>query len=163
MSEDLFAGFRSAMRRLTSAVSVVSCVQGDSWFGMTATAITSVSADPAALLICINASASIHQPLVRGVPFCVNILDVAQQAISAVFSGQLKGRERFARGIWHLGARGIPYLQGAQANLFCNTRQIIPFATHAIFIGTVEDVRVADRGSPLLYEDGRYKRSTEVA
>jgi flavin reductase len=151
------------MRRLTSAVSVVSCVQGDSWFGMTATAITSVSADPAALLICINTSASIHGPLVTGVPFCVNILDVDQQAVSAAFSGQGKGRERFAKGVWQLGVQGIPYLHGAQANLFCNTRQIIPFGTHAIFIATVEDVRVADRVSPLLYENGRYTRSTEVA
>jgi flavin reductase len=157
------ADFRGAMRRLTTTVSVISCAHGETWYGMTATAVTSVCADPPALLVCVNSSTAMHEPLVLTKRFCVNMLRVGQQAISAAFGGKLRGPERFNLGGWRLSDDGLPYLEGAQANIFCRTEQVVPFGTHSIFIGAVEWVDLAEAISPLLYEDGRYVMSAALS
>jgi flavin reductase len=162
MKSSIHADFRTAMRRLTTTVSVVSCSQGDIWMGMTATAVTSVCADPPALLTCINASSAIHSPLAATRRFCINMLKVGQEDISAAFSGKLRGRERFSQGTWLQSEDGLPYLESAQANIFCATEQVVPFGTHSIFIGRVEKVHISDHIAPLLYEDGRYVKSTSL-
>lgn len=155
--------FRGAMRRLTTTVSVISCSHRDTWYGMTATAVTSVCADPPALLVCVNNSSAVHQPLVLTKRFCVNMLRVGQQAISAAFGGKLRGVERFSLGVWRLSDHGSPYLESSQANIFCRTEQVVPFGTHSIFIGAVEWVHLAEAISPLLYEDGRYVMSAALS
>lgn len=155
--------FKSAMRRLTTTVSVVSCARGDQWYGMTATAVTSVCMDPPSLLVCVNGSAAIHNPLVESGRFCVNVLRVDQQEISAAFGGKLKGRSRFDVGEWHLSADGIPILNGAQANIMVSAQKIIPFGTHSVIIAVVDHVSVSEAVAPLLFENGRYVRSSELA
>ena len=81
------------MRRLTTTVCVISCSLGDMWYGMTATAVTSVCADPPSLLVCINGSAAIHDPLIQSKRFCVNLLRVGQESVSvAVVVDEVFGR-----------------------------------------------------------------------
>lgn len=162
MSDTLSSDFRGAMRRLTTTVSVISCEHGGEWFGMTATAVTSVCADPAALLVCINTSTAIHAPLLSSERFCVNMLHIDQQAVSTAFGGRLKGRERFAEGDWKRSPEGLPFLHNAQANLFCTMERVVSFGTHSIFIGTVKRVDMIPTISPLLFEDGRYVRSAKL-
>lgn len=87
------------------------------------------------------------------------MLRVDQQAVSAAFSGRLKGKERFTVGEWELDAHGLPRLLGAQASMACRTERTLDYGTHSIFIGTVLDVCLADEVAPLLYQDGRYARS----
>ena len=130
---------------------------------MTATAVTSVCADPPSLLVCINGSAAIHDPLLASKRFCVNLLRVGQEAVSAAFGGKLRGMERFGEGTWALSDNGIPFLETAQANVFCGVEQIVPYGTHSIVIGGVEDVQLADHVSPLLYENGKYAKSATLA
>jgi len=157
------ADFLNAMRRLTTTVSVISCAHEDTWFGMTATAVTSVCAEPPALLVCINGSAATHDPLLASARFCVNMLGVGQQNISAAFSGKLKGVDRFSEGTWSLSDDGLPYLERAQASIFCRTERVVPFGTHSIFIGSVDWVSLGGQIAPLLYEDGRYVRSMALS
>ena len=52
--------FRRAMRSLCSGVSIISAGYKGKQFGMTATAVTSVSMTPPSLLVCINKSARIQ-------------------------------------------------------------------------------------------------------
>ncbi len=154
--------FRGAMRRLTTTVSVISCAHGDTWFGMTATAVTSVCAEPPALLVCVNGSSAIHSPLESSKRFCVNMLRVGQESVSTAFSGRLRGVERFSAGTWSLSDAGLPYLETAQANIFCRTDQVMRFGTHSIFIGAVEWVKLSETVAPLLYENGRYMKSMNL-
>ena len=152
---DLASSFRNAMRRLAATVSIVTCVDGDGWHGMTATAITSVSIDPPAILVCVNAATSFHRHLSSSENFCVNLLGSPHVQISQDFGGKLKGTERFARGNWRL-ARELPCLIDAQANLFCKTEARTHFGTHGIFIGSVEEARFSEVAAPLVYQDGHY-------
>src|SRR5262249_34537118 len=103
--------FKGAMRRLTTTVSVISCAHGDTWAGMTATAITSVCAEPPALLVCINGAAAMHSSLLASQRYCVNMLRVGQESVSRAFSGKLRGMQRFSEGSWALSDDGLPYLK----------------------------------------------------
>src|SRR3546814_15206357 len=71
--------FRAAMRRLAATVTVISTRADDGIrHGMTATAVTSVSADPPAVLACVNRSAALHAQLHLGPLFCINLLQIGR-------------------------------------------------------------------------------------
>jgi flavin reductase len=158
---DLSLGFRSAMRRLAATVSVVTCADADGWHGMTATAVTPVTAEPPALLVCVNTATAFYGRLSASGNFCINLLRAPQVQISQAFGGRLNGVDSFERGNWAL-ARRLPYLVDAQANLFCKTESVTHFGTHGIFIGRVEEVRFAEDAAPLVYQDGHYVTTSEM-
>jgi flavin reductase len=160
-TKDLAFGFRGAMRRLAATVSIVTCTDADGWHGMTATAVTSVSSEPPALLVCVNKANAFYGRLAASKSFCINLLKSPQAQISQVFGGRLKGFERFERGKWAV-VRGLPYLVDAQANLFCTKELVTHFGTHGIFIGCVEEARFAEDAAPLLYQDGHYMTTSRV-
>jgi flavin reductase len=152
MTQDSFkSDFRKAMRRLTAAVTVITTAHDERRYGMTATAVTSVSTDPPSLLVCINRSASLHEPLIRSGRFCVNILLAEQTDVAQAFSGGVPQELRFAQAHW-----SVPFLRDAQANIFCEADAMSSYGTHSIIIGKVSDVQVAGRVTPLLYQDGQY-------
>lgn len=150
------------MRRLATTVHVVTCRYGKQRFGMTATAVLSVCNDPPAMLACVNSSASLFEPLGAGERFCINLLRQGQEDVAAAFSGGLAGEERFQIGEWSI-KDGVPYLVDGQASIFCQVRQTTKFGTHGLFIGTVFDVITADEVRPLLYQDGKFVQSADIA
>lgn len=154
--------FRDAMRRLAATVTIISARNGDRRHGITATAVTSLSMDPASLLVCINQSSSLHALLTDADRFCVNLLTSEQALISDRFSGRLSADERFQHGEWGDNEMGVPYLCGGQANVFCVKKQAIDYGSHTVFIGEVDEVRVADEISPLIYSNGVYSRCTPL-
>jgi flavin reductase len=158
---DLAPDFRKAMRRWAAAVSVVTCADEDGWHGITATAVTSVCAEPPAVLVCINRAAPFHRRLARAGIFCVNLLGLAHAEVSQAFGGRLKGGERFQKGEWTVTCC-LPCLVHAQANLFCRTASVTEFSTHSIFIGSVEKVLFADDTAPLVYQDGHYVKTSQL-
>jgi flavin reductase len=161
-SMELSLEFRHAMRRLAATVCVVTCADAEGWHGMTATAVTSVSVEPPALLVCVNQLTSFYRKLGASRIFCVNLLGVPHVAISQAFSGKLRGAERFSAGNW-LVARSMPYLADAQAAIFCKAESVTHFGTHGIFIGIVEEVRLVNGCGPLLYEAGHYATTSHLS
>ncbi|MEM7017168.1 MAG: flavin reductase family protein [Pseudomonadota bacterium] len=157
-SNDLAANLKLAMRRLAATVNVISAIDGEGQrHAMTATAVTSLSAEPPSLLICVNKSASIHDVLQAGAGFCINVLFSEHQELSNVCSGSLEGEARFAVGEWDSETgSNMPYLVDAQANLFCDNDDTKIYGSHTIFIGKIRDVKVREAISPLIYVDGAY-------
>jgi flavin reductase len=153
----LETAFRAAMRRLAATVTVIS-TRSESGLrqGMTATAVTSVSADPPAVLACVNRSAALHAQLGLGRRICINLLHCSQQRLSEVFSGALEGEARFGEGEWRSDADGVPYLADAQANIFCEVEALHAYGTHSICIGRVVRVICRSDVAPLVYQDGAY-------
>ncbi|AYZ68216.1 flavin reductase [Burkholderia multivorans] len=147
------ASFKKAMRRLTSTISIIATDEGSERFGMVATAVSSVSSDPPAILVCINRSASICEPLLRRRRFSVNLLRSDQSHLIPVFSGKVPSRERFAYGTWD-ERHALPFLAGAQANLFCDVDGQFAYGSHEVVIGRVRAASAADAISPLLWQDG---------
>lgn len=148
--------FRDAMRRFATTVSIISCAHGGSRFGMSATAVTSLSIDPPSLLLCVNKSAATHRVMSRGGKFCVNVLRSVHAGLSQAFSGKLKGEDRFALGNWAQTEDGLPFLDDAQANLFCEIVRVVDYETHTIFIARVYSAKTQEGVDPLLYQDGKY-------
>lgn len=149
------ASFKSAMRRMAATVTIISTGSSGQRFGMTATAVTSVSMDPPSLLVCVNRSASIHDPIREAGRFCVNLLSASHQAHCSAFSGKEKGEDRFRFGAWHSHGE-LPYLSDAQANIFCDVDVETPYGSHTVFIGRVTDCMVRGTPEPLMFVDGRF-------
>ena len=157
---ELITAIKGAMRRLAATVTIISTGDGNERHGMTATAVTSVTTDPPALLICVNKSASLHPVLATGTRFCINLLKDSHADVAGVFGGKLQGPARFGTGDWAVNGHGVPYLTDAQANLFCKVDGLMLYGTHTIFVGLVEDVRLFGDISPLIYQDGRYIKAS---
>ena len=149
--------FRLAMRKFAATVSIISTItESNSRHGMAATAVTSLSFEPLSLLIAVNKSASMHEPLGNAQKFCVNVLQTSQTEQCEVFSNGEKRQQRFEIGDWREGKAKLPYLFDAQANIFCSVGQSIDAGSHSAFIGLVEEVRVRNSVNPLIYLDGSF-------
>ncbi|WP_292855489.1 flavin reductase family protein [Mesorhizobium sp.] len=160
-SGDLVADFKLAMRRLTSTISLITTAHAGRRIGMAATAVQSVTADPATLLVCINRNASISVPLQESRRFAVNLLHLSHADLVPIFSGKLKDEARFDHGTWE-DDEGIPVLADAQAALVCDVSGMAAIGSHDVFFGRVTSIEVRREVSPLLYEDGRFVRSTNL-
>lgn len=157
MDNSLNTTFRAAMRRMAATVTVISTTaENGSRHGMTATAVTSVSADPPAVLACVNRSAALHAQLGLGRRLCINLLHCSQQRLSEVFAGALEGEIRFTEGDWLSNAEGVPYLADAQANIFCEVEALHAYGTHSVCISRVTHAVCRPDVAPLVYQDGTY-------
>lgn len=159
----LAAQFKAAMRRLATTVGIVT-TRNDAGhpLGMSVTAVTSLTTDPPALLVCVNRSASIHPHLALGTRFCVNLLAIGQDELCHAFGGRVDAADRFSVGRWE-DHGGLPYLPDAQCSLFCTVDGIVPYGTHDVLIGRADDVLLQGSVNPLIFGNGRFLRHGEPA
>lgn len=148
--------FRRALRCFPSGVTVVTCRDAEGLpRGMTVSAFTSVSLEPPLVLVCIDRRASIHNLLVPGGHFAVNILAEGQADVSRRFA--TNEAERF-HGVSHFpGVTSAPVLAETLAALDCLITDAYPGGDHTIVVGRVEATEV-NPGAPLVYYDGGYAR-----
>ncbi|CAH1655782.1 Flavin reductase (DIM6/NTAB) family NADH-FMN oxidoreductase RutF [Hyphomicrobiales bacterium] len=157
---EISAEFRSAMRTLAGAVSVLTVGEGDDRNGFTATSVSSFSMEPPRVTAFINKNASSWPTMKKYQAFGVNILAEGQEEIADRFAGRhgTKGQDRFAGATWITAATGAPLLDGALVAIDCKLEEAIERHTHAILIGQVCAVRLAGTDvDPLLYWHGRYR------
>lgn len=147
---------KQAMGRLGASVTVITSHDGNRKYAMTATAVTSLTLDPPALLVCVNQINGLHDALSRGFGFCVNILHGDQQNISDTCAGLQKGEDKFNLGDWQADADNIPYLADAQASIFCDLDDAHVYGSHSIFIGKVKKIITREKISPLMFLAGKY-------
>jgi flavin reductase (DIM6/NTAB) family NADH-FMN oxidoreductase RutF len=154
---DLATGLKAGMRRLAASVCVISLLDKQGVrHAMTATAVTSLSDNPPALLVCVNKNAAAYQALADGMPFCVNVLNEQQMDIS-VHCASKSEDGRFSKGSWHTHNGGLPYLGDAEVSFFCVNEKVVEYGSHLVAIGKLEEVLTRDgEPSPLLYADGKY-------
>ena len=150
--------FRGAMRQLTGGVSVITAGRGKDISGMTVTSVSSLSVEPATLIVSINREASSWPLVKRHGFFGVNILASDQIDIAERFTGKggLKGAARFAGAEWVTRVSGVPLLVGALAAIDCEVEDIIERHSHAIVIGRVLDLQLSTRTAALAYWQGQY-------
>jgi flavin reductase (DIM6/NTAB) family NADH-FMN oxidoreductase RutF len=160
--DNMAEGFKLAMRRLSATVTIVSTGDDEGYHGLAATAVTSLSTEPPAILACINRTASPFEKLLQRKRFAINILHTDNAGLVPIFSGKIKGPERFKHGVWdHLD--GVPILGDAQAVIVCSLAQNTDFGTHSIIIGAVETIRIRADIDPLIYQDGYLGKVVRLA
>jgi flavin reductase (DIM6/NTAB) family NADH-FMN oxidoreductase RutF len=145
--------YRALMRHQAGAVTVIAAGGAGYRSGITATAFSSLSDDPPAILACVSLKSSVHAVIRETGAFSVNILANDQQHVAEQFSGKtgLKGEDRFTGSSWSVLTTGAPVLQGALASLDCQLSDQHGFSTHSIFIGMVQGGRFRAEAQPLLY------------
>ncbi|SEB89455.1 NADH-FMN oxidoreductase RutF, flavin reductase (DIM6/NTAB) family [Rhizobiales bacterium GAS188] len=150
--------FRSAMRGLAGAVSIITVGTDEDRTGLTATSVSSLSVEPPSLIVSVNRNSSSWSALKRDGSFAVNILQARHAAIAERFSGRggLKGAARYDGASWITLATGAPILEDALAAFDCEVEEMIERHSHAIVIGKVVAVRLAEEAEPLIYWRGGY-------
>lgn len=157
------AHYKQGMRRLASGVVIVTTLHDGQRSGLAMTGVTSVSAEPPVLLICVNRSASSHDLISRSKRFCVNVLHESDTEVAARFATSHLRETRFSDREWVPLATGAPALTGCLASFDCAVENALAAATHTVFFGSVLDVRLwAEDVNPLLYWDGAYRLGAPV-
>jgi flavin reductase (DIM6/NTAB) family NADH-FMN oxidoreductase RutF len=146
--------FRRALGAFVTGVTVVTTIQPDgSPRGFTANSFTSVSLDPALILVCIAKKASSHPVFSETQRFAVSVLAEDQRPVSGVFAS--KSADKFAQVAWHARRTGGPVMDGAAASFDCETHQVMDAGDHIILIGRVVDFTHTS-ATPLGYCRGVY-------
>ncbi|MAV23940.1 MAG: oxidoreductase [Gammaproteobacteria bacterium] len=147
--------FRKAMRNYIYSVSILSNKNIDGELNaITVSSVTSISMEPPSLLVCINKSSRIHDTLIKNSDFCINLLNKNQQEISNICSTDSLYDQRFDHDKWN--TQTIPFLEEAQANIFCSIEDLVPYHTHTIVIGRVLNAISNDKINTLSYVNGKY-------
>ena len=151
--------FIAAMGLAATAVSVVTTDGAGGRFGLTVSAISSVSADPPLILACINRKSRALAAMDANRLFAVSLLSAENQDYAETFSGRSADSRPFDFDAhsWRFGATGLPLVMGATAAFECELDAAHDAGTHRIYIGRVI---AAHRGEaePLIYCNRKYRR-----
>jgi flavin reductase (NADH)/flavin reductase len=153
--------FVTAMSSLAATVCVVAAASpSGERFGITATAVCSLSTEPPQLVACVNRSSSIAKALSATGWFSVNILSGEQEHVAATFAGRtgLQGSDRFDDQTWTRHTTGAPVLTDASAVCVCHVSNSLHQASHLVVIGRVLDVLLPEGvpAGPLMYHQRRF-------
>ena len=152
--------FREAMSQLGAAVHVVTTAGPGGTGGVTATAVVSVSDQPATLLVCLNRRSQVAPIVDVNRVLCVNTLRAGADNIADVFAGRTKCSmaERFEAGSWSEMSTGSPALADAVVAFDCRVIEIKSVATHNVVFAGVVAVRLGKPGPALVYHERAYKQ-----
>jgi flavin reductase (NADH) len=147
--------YREAMSKVAAAVHVVTTEGHAGRYGITLTAVTSVTDTPPTLLLCINRNARIQPILRANGQLCVNILAASQQDVAEHFAGMtsIAATERFLQNEWQKHHHTTqPQLVGALAHLHGRIIDSHDMGSHSVFYVAIEHINInAQENQGLLY------------
>ena len=153
--EALGHDFKAGMRRLAAGVCVITTVDEGRLLGCTATAVTSVSAEPPTLLVCLNQASRTHAAVIRAGFFGVSVLSAGDEQMARDFAGMNAVPDRFWDDGWTTLHSGVPVLSNRAAAFDCRVSTATAVASHTVIFGEVVSAR-QQAGSLLVYAGGRF-------
>ena len=153
----------AAVAQHVSSVCVITTECEGQRYGLTATAVSSVTADPPRLMTCINRSGTTHDAIIKAGRFCVNVLSEDQDMIAMVFAG-MGGAvdDRFAVGRWTKLKTGAPVLEGASASFDCRMSEVMEQSSHSVIFGDVLAEQHQPGQDTILYGQRRFRQMRKV-
>lgn len=145
--------FRNVIGHFASGVAVITCRLEGRDYGMTASAVSSVSMDPPTLLVCLNQATATQKAIVERQAFGVNILHDDQGDIARRFA--VSGDDKFSGVATTEGPLGQPLLVDALATIECRVVSQTIGGTHRVFVAEVAHAE-AHAGEPLAYYRGQF-------
>ena len=150
---------RLAMRNWATGVTIVTSSSNGIQHGMTVSSFTSVSIDPAMVLVSLQDNARTHRLVKESGIFAVTILDQGQVAISDRFAGrQTENLNRFRGLDTFTMVTGAPLVRGGLVSFDCQVCDTHDIGQHTLFIGQVLAMQKGDGVQPLIYFDRRYHK-----
>lgn len=144
---------RACLSRFVTGVVVVSYRAEGEIRGLTVNSFTSVSLEPALVLVSVARSARAAHHL-SGMPFSVSVLSASQVDVALHFAGQPRDAVEVA---WRSARDDLaPTLAGALATFWCRPRQSYDGDDHRLHLGQVIEACVHREGEPLLFDRGRF-------
>jgi styrene monooxygenase reductase component len=150
--------FRRSVAKFATGVAILSCLDDDDQpVGMTISSFTSISLDPATVLVSLREGRTQRCVRRRGA-FAVSVLADAQQAWSQHFAGRMQPGLQVA---W-ISRAGLPMLREALAWFGCQVAHHMPLHDHPLFLAHVHDCDSV-AGRPLVHFDGGFRRADAPA
>src|SRR5699024_205585 len=144
--------FRDAMGKFATGITVVSMYDKDETIGMTVNAFMSLSLDLMLVAVSIDERARMSDNFKSKKSFGISMLSESQQELSSYFARQIE----LDYDVKFLDQAGVPVIEGALANLSCETVQEVKAGDHKIFIAKVNDIAV-NEGDPVIYFGSNYR------
>ncbi|MCW2855475.1 MAG: transcriptional regulator, GntR family [Marmoricola sp.] len=145
--------FREVVGHFMTGVTVITTAFDGRDFGMTASAVASLSLDPPMMLVCLN-KRSQTQEAVRGRGrFAVNVLAEGQHEVAKQFANPAS--DKFSGVAVTRGLGDLPLLTEALAVLECQVMTDLVDETHHVFFARVLRA-TANTGNPLAYYRGTF-------
>lgn len=166
------ARFRAAMGKAVSGVYLVTTDGGHGRFGITVSSLTSISLDPATVMVSVRSHSPALAAILGNGVMGVNVLAAHQADVSDVFAGRPRSGERFdfACARFADGELGVPLLDDAVAAMECRVWRTEQIHDHTLIFALVETCRSGDNrgmmvaaGMPLTYCRGRYGSAAPLA
>lgn len=152
---------RGGMRHFAVGVSIITSRDGDTCAGLTATAVSSVTADPPRLVVFVNKNVVASNVILNSGALCVNVLAGEQEEVARAFAGMIEGVHgdaRFRFGRWSEMVTGAPTLDGTLVNFDCRVVKVFDESTHHAFLCEVLAGRERHGGEALIYLNGTFRR-----
>ena len=143
-------GYRHCLGHFATGVTVVSYDHPEGPRGLTVNSFTSVSLDPALILVCVDRRSRAADGLC-GTGFAVNVLRADQHAIAAFVAGMA---DSHPAGGW-LREDGVPCLDDCMARLLCRPWASHDAGDHRLVIGEVTAYG-AVAAAPLCFFRGQF-------
>lgn len=147
---DSIRDFKQLFQRHASSVCIVTLIDQNTPFGFTASSVISVSIDPCLVAFSVMQTSSSSEALSRVQRVGIHFLNREMSSMAAKFSES--GVDRFESVRWEPRA-SVPYIEGLGSFLAGRISQRHDAGGSTIIVVEVEDVRISDTCSPLLYLD----------
>ena len=148
--------FRDVIGHFATGVAVITAQEDGVPYGVTVSALSSLSLEPPMLLVCLNKTSRTQGAIKRCGVFGVNVLGERQGGLAVRFASDRD--DKFEDVILAEGSCcGAPLISGALAHLECRVVEEAIGGTHSIFLAVVVSAR-RQEGDPLLYYRGGFGR-----
>ncbi|EQM31820.1 flavin reductase family protein [Rhodococcus erythropolis] len=144
---------RRSMGRFTTGVAVVTSGEGDAACGMTISSLTSISLDPAILMVSLTQGSRTTDMVDKTGRFAVSILGSRQEAVARRFA--TRGGERFAGLDCEYGHFNLPMIKDALVQAECDVHSAHNVGDHRVVYGNVQNLRSRE-GSSLVFYSGKF-------
>lgn len=152
--------YRQAIGHFVTGVTVITSEDAEGPVGTTASSVSSVSADPPMVLVCLDQGSRTGRAVAGSGRFAINVLHTGQEPIATRLAS--KDPNKLAGVELNRGSGGNPVLPGALAQLECSVTQTLSAGTHTIFLAEVSSAAVGSEQEPLAYFRGRFARITDL-
>lgn len=161
---DLSRDFVAAMAHTAASVNIVTTTGPAGRFGLTVSALTSISAEPPLLLACINRKNPCVDAISANKRFAVNTLAEPQVDVARSFAGRPASGVAydFSAHDWIENEHGALLLKDAATHFTCVLDSFHDAGTHRIFIGRVL-VAHTNALQPLVYMGRRFGHFSPLA
>ena len=150
---DVRQDFREAMSRLPAGVNVVTTDGAHGRWGITASAVCSVTDMPPTMLVCINRGSRAHDIMRGNGRVAINLLPSACQEVARTFAGMTPapGDTRFDDTRWLDGKTGVPVLADANVSLEGRIIDSKSVGSHSVMFVEVDHIALHAAADGLIY------------